>query len=196
MNLCDVFSEYNVNIDGEKYPLEFFIEDGNYRVYHLDFLPKPVKSPKYDEVEVLYTEAVHNSSLMSRYIHTENRFTNTMIKLWLYSDVLVNVDTVYLPKKKIKSSLEKRHKKYASAVVEQDTYSELREICHAEEMEFYTALSCRSIANVVWYFRELGVLVFSNFSCLSMVFLKDEGFDFVKSIAKSEGLFLRIGDLR
>jgi len=188
--LGEILKEFDICIPQEQYILEYFLENTE-SVYHLDFLPYSVKSKKYDEVNVIYQEAMSNSELMNRYMCIENRYVNTMIKLWIYSNVFINIDTVYTPARKIKKHFEKRFKKYVSFVIERDTYDEMIPIRNLEEMNFYVSLGCRDIANVIYYFKELDILMFTNWSCFTMVFLKNKYFEFVKKIAESEGLFLR-----
>ena len=191
MTLDDILKRYSISIPKEKYTLEFFLENSEYKVYHIDFLPKTVECKKYDDVNVYYEEARHDSVLKKRYMYIEKRFVNVMIKLWLYGDVFVNIDDVYVPDRKIKKYIEKRHTKYVSLAVEKDTFDDFTEVKKIEEMDFYSILSTRDIANVIYYFEQLKLLVFTNWSCFTAVFLQEDSLELIKCIVASEGLFLR-----
>ena len=194
MTLQKILNEYNIEIPKDKYILEYFVENEKFNVFNMDFLPKitPRKNIwKFSQIEVFYQETLSKPKLREEYIRLEWKYINVLIKLWVYSDVFVISDSIYANSKMLKKCIERKYKKYIRSILKDVDTQSMVEATEKEIMEFYSMLGVRNLANVVYYFKDLHALIFTNWSCFSIVFLKEEHFDFVKKVVESEGLFLR-----
>ena len=193
MFLREILDNYGVVIPNDKYMLEYFIQSDSYQHCHIDIVPISIDYEKYRQVEVFYRKTINNTREKKQYTDFENSFKQVLTKMWLCSETFVGIDAIYPDFKKTKSIIEKPYKKYVSLFFQAYKSQEFKAVEQKEIMDGYSIIGLRNIANVVYYFKSLHILIFSNFSCLTVVFLKHDNsiYSVVKDIVNSEGLFLR-----
>lgn len=193
MTISDVINRYHITLPSHKYILEYFMETSDFKTYNMDFLPQafPKKNIyKFEQIEVFFQEVLEKKIDKKYFLKYEEKFINILLKLWLFSDTFIQVDSIYVKHNHIYKHLDPVCRKLFSKRKNNIEMSSFQEITQKNELILYTNLGTRNIGNVIYYLSDLDILIFSNWFCFSVVFLDEKNYSFVKKIVESEGLFL------
>lgn len=194
MRLEDIIKNMGFCISEVELLPDFLLHKYNQRCVFVDKFPLCVSAEfgtKFDELDVFYQETKKSRRKYKQYLYIEQKYTNFFLKLWLYSTVYVNTNFVIPHASNVRFSDVIAKKRLISNLKLKNTHHEMLEINKSDSMKSLIKLSIRDIANVIFYFKQYGILAFPTFSCF-LLYLHDESqLEILEKIALSEGLFIR-----
>jgi len=167
-----------------------YLSDNNPdKVFALDELPLTVSgenNDKYAQFELIFQVAKRNKQLLKKFVLKEDKYINVFTKLWLYNKFYASAYLCdYLRG-------DSKYRKYYKDLQLRVGESGLLEVTDKIELDYLVRINTREIANVSFYCEEYELIIVSSFGEYFLVYFNDlSHFDKVKSIAESEGLFLR-----
>jgi len=89
-----VLKKWGINVPATEWYPEYLMKVFPDRVYFIDKFPLPVSQEngyKLDFFDAFFKEANNTINLRRKFMFTENKYINTLAKLWLYNHVFVCV---------------------------------------------------------------------------------------------------------
>lgn len=193
MNVQEIINDFGICYFEKDLNLDFN-NINKCNLFFLDNLPEIVdykNVSKYEQFEVLFPYKITCSKTYKEYCDFEIKFLKIFDKLWLYSKVDAGITDFYIKPNKISRYLPYSNRNVIVRFSRDDKPNILFDVEKKIQIESYAMLGLRGLAKTFLYFKNLHCLVLSNWSCFSVLFLKEDYYDFVNEIVKSEGMFLR-----
>ena len=191
VDILNTLGEWGINTPEETWYPEYLKESFPDKIFFLDKFPLPVKDvDKYDQVDIFYQEVLDGDISQKTFGVYETKYQNTMIKLWMYNNVFVEIynDSFH---EKVEKKVDRRYTEVFNSLKKRFGESNGNIINLREELEVIVQLGVRDITDTAYCFTDYKLIIVPMFSCFMIYFRDLFNFNIVKDIATSEGLFLR-----
>ena len=194
MNINDLWRKYNFEISDDNYFLDFFSKIDGVLSY-IDWLPFCLDEKEYlrfNQIETQYAEVLGDEKKRNEYMCVENKYISLFKKFWIYSDMYVKVDSLLIPKWKIRKYLDPEQRFCKSLIENSIESDEMLTIDTPNKLLAFVTLSCRNAISAIFWLKHFNIVVVPMWSSFIVCNLNvgDDNGKF-KEIVNSENLFLR-----
>lgn len=195
MNIIQVLNSWDIEVPGEDWFFEYLCDNRKENIFYIDRFPMTVgvnNAYKYDQMDIFYQEVFLGEASKNDFTSIETKYVNAIDKLWVYNKTFVefSIPTRLCYGKPIEV-IDEIYRKYLPSIENVERKDKLLEIKQKSELEFWTQLGTRDIADVIFYLEDYKAIIYPSWSCF-IVYLHDmKNREIIKDIVASEGLFLR-----
>lgn len=197
MTIKSLLHQWNVSIPEDIYLFDYFLENKRSNCFFIDKLPLTVSKEngnKFDQIDIFYQEVLEGKADKADFLQIEIKYRNVMTKLWLYSELYVELDVETVNKSIINDVVEPKYQKILTSLFEKSQELKTIEILEKDELEFWVQIGIRDVAFPIFHFMDYQLLLTPSWSCYVAYLHEPSKFQIIKDIAMSEGLFVRLSN--